>query len=162
MSDEDLGAIVAFINQVPPVTREWPPASVKVLGRVMMIATNTTVLPAERIDHGATRNPSPVPAATAAYGEHLATTAGCRGCHRLDLSGGSGPPPGGANLTPGGAVKDWDEADFMRAVRTGIRPDGSKLAASMPRDYSEMTNLELKAIWLYLRTVPAKSTAARR
>jgi mono/diheme cytochrome c family protein len=124
-----------------------------------MVATNQALLPAELIDHAAARVTPPAPAATAAYGEHLATTAGCRACHRSDLSGGAGPAPGGANLTPGGDMKGWTDRDFMRAIRTGTRPDGTTLASSMPRDFGDMTDLELQAIWLYLQGVPPKRTA---
>ncbi len=158
MSDDDLAAMVAFIDQVAPVDRSWPPAVVKFGGRLAMVATTQTVLPAERIDHAASRRPPPAASASVAYGEHLATATGCRSCHRLDLSGGAGPPPGGSNLTPGGAMKGWSEADFVRVMRTGRRPDGSTLAASMPRDFGSLTDLELSALWLYFESVPPKAS----
>jgi len=161
MTDDDLGAIVAFIQQAPAIDRAWAPAAVKVLGRVMMVATTQTVLPAERIDHRAPWPAAVAPDATAAYGEHLATTAGCRSCHRRDLSGGAGPPPGGANLTREGDIKGWSESDFVRAMRTHRRPDGSELAAAMPTGYAAMTDLELSAIWQYLQSA-APIPQARR
>src|SRR5262245_60904429 len=95
MSDEELAAIVAFSDQVPPVDREWPAATVKLGGRLMMVATSQAVLPAELTDHGAPRSDPPAASPTVAYGEHLASATGCRACHRSDLSGGAGPPPGG-------------------------------------------------------------------
>lgn len=156
MSDAELAALVAFVEQAPPVDREWPPAVVKLGGRLMMVATSQTVLPAERIDHEAPRGQAPPVEPTAAYGEHLATAIGCRSCHRSDLSGGAGPPPGGSNLTPDGAMKGWTEADFVRAMRAGRRPDGSVLAATMPRDFGSLTDVELRALWLFLGTLPAR------
>lgn len=161
MSDTDLAAIVAFIEQVPAIDREWPPAVVKLGGRVLMVATTQTVLPAELIDHDGPRHAPPAEAATVAYGEHLATATGCRACHRSDLSGGAGPPPGGSNLTPGGDMKGWTEADFVRAMRSGRRPDGSAIAASMPRDFGSLTDTELRALWLYLQAVEPKASRAR-
>lgn len=161
MSNQDLGAIVAFIEQLPSVNREWRPPDVKLGGRLMMVATSQTVLPAEAIDHRAARVQPPPQAATVSYGEHLATATGCRACHRSDLSGGAGPPPGGANLTRDGAVKRWTERDFVRAMRTGRRPDGSEIAASMPRDYGSLTDTELRALWLYLQSVPSKVSRPR-
>ena len=162
MTDEDLGSIVAFVTQLPPIDREWPPTSVKVLGRLMLLRSSQVLLPAEHIDHAAARDAPPAAAPTAAYGEYLASTVGCRGCHRSDLSGGAGPPPGAANLTPAGAIKGWTEADFVRAVRTGTRPDGSTIAPSMPRDFRELTDIELRALWMYIQSVPPRTTVARR
>lgn len=153
MSDGDLADIVAFIWSVPSIDRSWPPAAVKLGGRLMMVATSQTVLPAEVIDHDRARLQPPPAAATVAYGRHLATATGCRACHRSDLSGGAGPPPGGANLRPDGAVKGWTERDFVRALRSGTRPDGSRLAASMPRDYASLSEVELSALWLYLQSL---------
>ena len=156
MSDDDLGAIVAFINQLPPVDREWPSPSVKLGGRLMMVATNDALLPAELIDHHDARSTPTAPAPTAEYGEHLASSTGCRSCHRADLSGGAGPPPGAANITRAGAIKNWSEADFVRAIRTGRRPNGTEISPSMPRDFSHLTDLELHALWLYLQSVPPR------
>lgn len=161
MSDADLAAIVAFIDQVPPVDRKWPTAVVKLGGRVVMVTTNQTVLPAELIDHDIPRNDPPAAAPTVAFGEHLASATGCRACHRSDLSGGAGPPPGGTNLTPGGDMRGWVEADFVRAMRSGRRPDGSTIAITMPRDFANLTDTELRALWLYLQTVPPKASRAR-
>ncbi|MGV3519434.1 MAG: c-type cytochrome [Luteitalea sp.] len=155
MSDGDLADIVAFIWSVPAINRQWPPATVKLGGRLMMVATTQTVLPAEVIDHHRARMQPPRARATVDYGRHLATATGCRACHRADLSGGAGPPPGGANLRPGGAVEGWTESDFVRALRSGTRPDGSQIAASMPRDYASLSDVELRALWLYLQSLPS-------
>jgi len=47
----------------------------------------------------------------------------------------------------------WSEADFIAALRTGFRPDGSMLdRGSMPA-IGLMTEDELKAVWLYLQTL---------
>ena len=62
--------------------------------------------------------------------------------------------PGGANITPTG-IGDWSDADFLKAIRTLVRPNGTTIAESMPAAYRLMTDDELKAIRAYLRTVPA-------
>ena len=36
------------------------------------------------------------------------------------------------NLTPGGPLARWTEADFVRALRTGRRPDGTAIRPPMP------------------------------
>ena len=61
-----------------------------------------------------------------------------------------------ANITPGGAVKDWTDAEFMRAIREGIRPDGSLIGPPMPFEvYGGISDDDLASIVAYLRTVPA-------
>lgn len=61
-----------------------------------------------------------------------------------------------ANITPGGAVKDWTDAEFMKAIREGIRPDGSLIGPPMPFEvYGGISDDDLASIVAYLRTVPA-------
>jgi cytochrome c553 len=158
MDATDLAAFMAYVNQVPPVDREWPTPQVGPIGRMLMLfASEPVLLPAELIDHAAPHHPrAPEAAATAVYGEYLASSAGCKGCHREDMSGGGGPPPGSSNLTPAGAVKDWSEEDFITAMRTARRPDGTTIDPAMPRGYSHMTDLELQALWQYLTSLPPK------
>ncbi len=77
------------------------------------------------------------------------------------MSGGrvAGPPglPPASNLTAGGTIRSWTEADYFKAMRTGLRPDGTRMDEFMPwRQFAHMTNDELRAIWLYLQSVPAK------
>ena len=97
---------------------------------------------------------------TVAYGEYLVNTAGCRTCHGVELSGGdpSDPEsPPGPNLTPGGELGLWAEADFINTLRTGVTPAGRQLNPEfMPwESTAKLTDDELKAIWLYLKSVPA-------
>ena len=75
----------------------------------------------------------------------------------------AGPPdlPLASNLTPAG-LGAWTEADFVRALREGRRPDGSAINEFMPwRGYGAMTDSELRALWLYLRSVPPRATGTR-
>jgi hypothetical protein len=44
----------------------------------------------------------------------------------------------------------------MRALREHVRPNGTKLDEAMPRAFGQMTDDELKAIFIYLKTLPAK------
>lgn len=68
--------------------------------------------------------------------------------------------PGARDLTPTGLGR-WTLADFTRALREGRRPDGTGLAEAMPWKYTaRMTDDEIAAVWLYLRTLPG-SVAAR-
>ena len=59
-----------------------------------------------------------------------------------------------ANLTPGGetAVNAWSEDEFVRCLRTGIRPNGTYLNDPM-FPFSQLTVDEAKAILVFLQTL---------
>jgi hypothetical protein len=60
-----------------------------------------------------------------------------------------------ANLTPQGALGRWQEADFLRAMRAGVRPDGSAIDPFMPwKTFARMSDTELRALWAYLHALP--------
>lgn len=60
------------------------------------------------------------------------------------------------NLTPGGELAAWSEEDFFKTMRTGITPSGHQLDVEMPwMYYGRMTDEELRAMWLYLQSLPA-------
>jgi len=60
------------------------------------------------------------------------------------------------NLTMGGEMHAWSEADFITTLRTGVTPGGKQLKDVMPWKYfGQMTHDELKAVWLYLQSLPA-------
>jgi mono/diheme cytochrome c family protein len=153
-TEQNTGDVIAFFRSVPPVDREVPGPRIGIMARALSFGP-LPLLPAELIDHDrAAFAPPPPSADPVALGRHLLDSGGCRGCHQADLSGGAGPPPGAANITPIG-IGDWSDADFLKAVRNHVRPNGTKIASSMPAAYGLMTDDELKAIRAYLRTVPA-------
>lgn len=166
MSDADVGAIVAFITSVQPVDQENPPISVGPLIRALYLAGQVPLISAEAIDHGA-KPAAPAVGVSVAYGRYLA--AACSGCHGAGYSGGPIPGdapdrPPAANLTPDAAtgIGPWSEADFIRALREGLRPDGSAIDPAMPwKNFSRMSDTELKALYLFLRQVPAKPAGNR-
>jgi hypothetical protein len=70
--------------------------------------------------------------------------------------GAPGVPPA-SNLTPA-RMPGWSQVDFFTAMRHGRRPDGSMLHEIMPwTGYRDMTDEELQALWLYLRSVPPRA-----
>lgn len=161
LTDADLGDLIAWIKALPAQDNVLPPQAYGPILRGLVAAGKVPPLPAEVIDHDAPR-PAPVPAGpTAEYGRYLSEVGGCTGCHKPNLAGGKdafGPPgtPYPANLTPAGRLGTWTEEDFRRALRTGKRPDGSTIDPFMPWTYTaKMTDDEIRAVWLYLQTVPA-------
>lgn len=123
------------------------------------------------------------PAGPNARGEYLARIMDCGGCHtggalagrpdpRLDLAGsqiGFAIPDLGVfyppNLTPDRAtgLGGWSEADIVRAVRTGVRPDGRILAPAMPWPaYAALTDADALALARYLRGLAPVRNATPR
>ena len=136
MSDRDLGDLIAYLVQVAPVDAEYPPIR---YGLVLPIAAAFGIfMPvASSVDHDAKHLAHPLPAPTEAYGEYLFT--GCAGCHSAGVT---------APL-----LGKWSQKDFMRIIRTGVSSNGKRIDKSMPiSTYAEMSDTELAALWLYLRT----------
>ena len=71
-----------------------------------------------------------------------------------------------SNITPDPetGIGKWTEAHFIRAMKTGITPDGRVLDAQMPWDaFQKITDRDLKSLWAYLRTIkPIKNTPPER
>ena len=164
MADDELEAIVGFIRSQPPVTATAVAPRVGPVIRALYLAHQVDLLPAELIDHSKAHIAHVEAEPTPEYGEYVA--AGCKGCHGPGMSGGKipGAPPdwkAAANITPTG-IGRYSEDDFIRILRTGTRPDGSKVDSLMPyRLTKEMTDVELKALFAYLKTVPPKEYGNR-
>ena len=146
----DMENLIAYLRSVPPVDSDYPPSSYGPMLRVMHAANQFPLVPAEQVD--ASRPPlEPItPEETLAYGEYLA--AFCAHCHMADFAGDEmfeSP-----NITPA-AIGTWTEAEFLRAMTEGVRPDGTQLDPElMPwESISLHTDEELKALWAYLQTV---------
>ena len=91
----------------------------------------------------------------ASAGEYLARVSGCYGCHGDDLQGRSlGPTLPPAPPIGGDALDSWSEADFQRALREGIRPDGRALDPTMPWPaLSRLDDDEVADLWHAIRNV---------
>jgi mono/diheme cytochrome c family protein len=62
----------------------------------------------------------------------------------------------GANLTPAGEIAGWSDAELARAIREGIRPDGTLIGPPMPFSmYKGLGDDDLMSIVAFLRTLPA-------
>jgi hypothetical protein len=128
------------------------------LAKILLAAGMLGKLPAEAVSH-AVHVTAPARGVTVEYGKYLVDTNDCRTCHSQNLNGGPYPNPTikiiTPNLTLGGEVGFWSETDFMNAIHTGVTPGGRQLSEYMPwRVYKLFTDDELKAIYLYLQSVP--------
>lgn len=167
MGDADVGSLIAYLRTLPAVDRELEPTKFGLVGRVLLVKGDLNpMFEAKDMDHTVRRGQPPAADTTAEYGRYLAEIGGCTGCHGPSLSGGPlpGMPPDArpaANITPEG-IGSWTEQDFFRAMREGMRPNGTAIDSTMMpvRLTREMTDLETKAIYLFLRTVPPKATGA--
>jgi mono/diheme cytochrome c family protein len=167
LSDPDMAAIIAYIRSLPPVDSDVPRFEIRPLGRTLLALGQLDIMIAARIDFANAGSPPQTPGVTLEYGEYLAHISGCISCHGPGLSGGpipGAPPnwPQPTNLTPGGELVGWSEADFIQTIRTGINPGGHQLIDEMPwKSYRQMTDLDLKALWLFVSSVPAKEFGNR-
>ena len=168
LSRREIEALSAFFAGLPPMARPLPDSRLGPLGRALLVAGKLDgFLSAEVIDHGREAVESPPPLGTIAYGRHAAQL--CAGCHRADFAGGpmSHGKPGGppaANLTPdANGLAAWEERDFIVAMRSGRRPDGSAInGEAMPwRAVGQASDEELRSIWLFLRSLPPVRREAR-
>jgi mono/diheme cytochrome c family protein len=94
MSDEDLGALIAYIRSLPASPNAPPPSRAGPVIRGLFAAGMVLLLSAEQIDHTKPHPDRVVAEPTAAYGNYLSGM--CKGCHGPQLSGGKipGGPPG--------------------------------------------------------------------
>jgi cytochrome c553 len=166
MSDQELADVVAYIRSMPPVDNEVVTVDLGPVGTVLLalgqLRFAADVIPTHMAAHAEV---PPANEVTADLGKHLAGV--CTGCHRADMSGG--PVPGGdpswppaRNITPHtSGLAAWSYDDFTRAMREAKRPDGTDLQEPMAMitGYTRnMSETEMQALWMYLRSVPGAAT----
>ena len=161
INDQELGEMIAYLKSTAPVDNPLPATRITPLGIALIGAGAFGDLMAEEhIDHQAARPADVQPGVTIAYGEYLVRAGQCRTCHGPDLTGGKDPDPNAPpapSLTQAGELSSWDETDFIQALRSGSTPDGRQMSPFMPWMYiGQMTDNELKAMWLYLQSLPAE------
>ncbi len=157
LSDEDLGALVAFIRTMPPVDNQTKARNFSFMAYVLAGAGQLGPTPYQLIDQQAT-HAGAMPASTSAeYGEYLSYLSACRDCHGDYLTGAIDPGNGELtpNITSAGEVGGWTAEQFVTTLNTGTRPDGRQLNEFMPWFvYGTMTTDDLTAIYNYLQTLP--------
>jgi mono/diheme cytochrome c family protein len=158
-SEEDLNAVIAYLKTVPRTGADTPDPKLAPMGQIMLAAGMFgQIFPAEYIDHDQPFHEMPTISANLEYGEYLSRF--CTSCHGEDLSGKASADPNGPlapNLTTGGSMANWNEADFIQTMRTGINPYNYHLDPEfMPwKSFGKFHDEELQAIWIYLQSMPA-------
>lgn len=108
-------------------------------------------------------------------GEYLAKAGGCIGCHTEEKSGAVPFAGGRALKTPFGTfygpnitpepkagIGRWTEADFIRAMREGRRPDGAHFFPAFPYpSFTKIVDGDLRDLFAYLRSVPPSAKPSR-
>jgi mono/diheme cytochrome c family protein len=160
MSDADAEAIVAYLRSVPPIRNEVP-------------ASEYDIPLPESYGPPVGEVSAPSPDDQVAYGEYLSNIGHCMECHTPMGEGGmpdyanrfgaGGFPFNGpwgtsvsANITPAG-IGHYSDEELKAVIRTGVRPDGSKLLPPMPVSYyAGVTDADMDALVAYLRSLPPK------
>lgn len=177
MGDDDVRAIVTWVRSIQASARHYPAPTVD-----FPLSLIFRTLPHPAGPNGNGHVSTPAPAITADYGRYLTTIAGCPGCHTPLVRGqpdASRPLAGGhrfpisptvvsvsANLTPDptglGTMSEEDFVLRFKAHRTaaGFEVPRHPPAAVLPgntvmpwKSYAGMSNSDLRAIYLYLRTL---------
>ncbi len=102
----------------------------------------------------------PVGAEAVAEGERLATIRGCFWCHGKSLEGqkyfaeaNRGIIAVAPDLTR--KIHEYTPAEFARAVRHGVRPDGTSVQPAMPAfAFYHMSNADMGAIIAFIQSLP--------
>ena len=174
LSDEDLHNVIAFLRSdhpmVQPSNENTPASKPSFLTKMLCnVAFEPLPYPDQPI-------PPPDRSNKVAFGKYIATAKfECYSCHSasfesVDLMkpensagfmGGGNPlkdeegnsnPSSNLTMDKETGLGNWTEEQFIRTVKTGIRPSGPATRYPM-MPYAQMTDEEASAIWAYLQTV---------
>lgn len=109
-----------------------------------------------------------VPHGEVERGRYLALVGNCNACHTVQ----DGKPYAGGvafvsdfgtiystNITQDlrCGIGAWSSGDFIKAMREGVRPDGTHLYPAFPfTSFTNLTDQDLKALFAFLQTIPAQ------
>ncbi len=108
-------------------------------------------------------------------GDYLVRVTGCAGCHsprnakdevieERRLTGGDRPRPAvdqwrffPPNITSDNetGIGTWSVADIVKALKTGVKPDGGTMSTAMPwaTQFKELNDADAEAIATYLKSL---------
>lgn len=175
MAEEDIHSIIAWLHsddpKLQPSEVQQPEHELTLLSKgLMKFMFRPLPMPTKPIALPDTTN-------QVAWGRYLANgNYGCFACHSADFKttndlepeksggfyGGGNPMLDydgnivpSRNLTPDKetGIGNWTEEQFVKTVKTGMRPNGTMVRYPM-MPYGVLTENEIKAIYAYLKTVP--------
>lgn len=183
MSDEDLQSILAFLHSDDPIVQadntQPPPSKYSFLTKFLTTIKAIQPMPFYK------SVPEPDTTNAVKWGEYVALyRIECYTCHSADFTTDDFINPekskgffGGGNKfeMPDGSVihsrnltmdeetgiGKWSEEDFVKAVKTGIVPNGPGVRPPM-KPYSYLSDGEIKAIHAYLKTIPKINNKVER
>ena len=168
MSDEDIYSIIAYLRSAKPVKSEVINTEFTFIGKALLaLEVIKPGVPDEPVLASFIKEP------TAKYGKYLAyAVANCRGCHTnrdmktfeyigKDYAGGlvfadnltngwTFTTPNLTNDPESGIIYDWSEEQFIQRMRSGRVYEYSPMPWAA---FASMEELELKAIYLYLKSL---------
>lgn len=108
----------------------------------------------------------PTDAESIEKGRHFATIRGCLSCHGEDLGGtvlfdvAAIGTVFSDNLTEGenGVASTYSDQDLARAIRYGVRPDGTSVLVMPSNEMTGISDEELGQLIAFIRSVPAVDT----
>ena len=182
LSDDELDSIIAFLRSDDPLVAPYdhPPAGKSQPSLLTKVLTRLVMKPVPYPE-----KPVVAPPRTdrVAYGRYLVQSRDCYGCHSADfktvnqlepektpgyMGGGNtlvvkGEDVLTANLTADEktGIGKWTEAEFSRALRLGIRPNGTVLHYPM-LPHPELDEEQAGAMYTYLRSLPKLVNAVPR
>ncbi|MFO0585379.1 MAG: c-type cytochrome [Anaeromyxobacter sp.] len=172
LSDDDLAAVVGHLRSddpvFAPVAEPQPPIEGTLVGKLIL----TFVAGAKPKPMAAHPIVAPPVGPTADYGRYLVKDVlQCGDCHSpgfagdksegkeaftggFEFVGARGEKVLSSNLTPDAdtGIGRMTEAEFVRALREGVRPDGTPLRPPMA-PFRTLDEVEARAVYAWLRTL---------
>jgi mono/diheme cytochrome c family protein len=149
LSDEDVLSLIAYLRSQPAVQHDTPRTNLSLLAAALTGAGlfDFAIKPVTDPVMAPPKGP------TVEYGEYIVNYNDCHSCHGTQLNGvPQGPLPPGPDLRASGY---WTADQFIQAMRTGVKPDGTPFKGTMPWvQIGRLDDIELTAVHAYLHSLP--------
>ena len=153
MSDQEVGALVAYLKQIDPVDHLLPATEIRPLGR-LIAGMDAAFRPTHEALPDLPRLEGREPGATAEWGEYRASVL-CGACHGRDMLGSQPPDPAAPFAPDLRTAARWSTTEFKTALRTGVTPAGREIDDThMPwKAIGHLSDMELEALHVYFNTL---------